>query len=81
MLLIFYIPVWDQTVGLILLVVKQVSLSVKAERVLEETIQPQFKGDTVYFWTRLDMDLGLSESNRLNSFWTLCDVLNGGYCR
>lgn len=60
---------------------REVSLSVKAERVLEETIQPQFKGDTVYFWTRLDMDLGLSESNRLNSFWTLCDVLNGGYCR
>lgn len=60
---------------------REVSLSLKAERVLEETIQNQTKGDAIYFWTRLDMDLGLSGSNDMTSFWSICDILNGGYCR
>lgn len=60
---------------------REVSLSFKAERVLEETIQNQTKGDAIYFWTRLDMDLGLSGSNDMTSFWSICDILNGGYCR
>ncbi|KAL2930626.1 Dimethyladenosine transferase [Bienertia sinuspersici] len=60
---------------------RQVSLSIEAERVLEETIQHQTKGDAMYFWTRLDMDSGLYRSNGLESFWSVCDVLNGGYCR
>ncbi|XP_021850387.2 uncharacterized protein [Spinacia oleracea] len=60
---------------------RQVSLSLKAERALEETIQHQTNGDAIYFWTRLDMDLGLLGSNSLVSFWSICDILNGGYCR
>uniref|UniRef100_A0A803KUK3 Glycosyl transferase family 1 domain-containing protein n=1 Tax=Chenopodium quinoa TaxID=63459 RepID=A0A803KUK3_CHEQI len=58
---------------------REVSLSLKAEKVLEDTIQHQTKGEAIYFWTRLDMDL--SESNSLTTFWSVCDVLNGGYCR
>ena len=60
---------------------KQVSLSHKAEISLEDIIQNETKGEAIYFWTRLDTDLGLSESNSLISFWSTCDVLNGGYCR
>lgn len=60
---------------------KQVSLSHKAESVLEDIIQNGTKGEAIYFWTRLDTGLGLPESKSLISFWSTCDVLNGGYCR
>ncbi|GAB4836335.1 hypothetical protein Ancab_001250 [Ancistrocladus abbreviatus] len=60
---------------------RKVSLSHEAEGVLEGTIQRETKGDVMYFWTRLDMDTGVTESNDLLTFWSMCDILNGGQCR
>ncbi|KAK9283587.1 hypothetical protein L1049_011836 [Liquidambar formosana] len=60
---------------------RKVSLSVKAEKVLEETMQEETKGDVIYFWVRLDMDGGVTGSNDELTFWSMCDILNGGHCR
>ncbi|KAJ8759183.1 hypothetical protein K2173_004190 [Erythroxylum novogranatense] len=60
---------------------RKVSLSVKAEKVLEEKIQKETKGDVVYFWTLLDMDSGATSSSDQLSFWSMCDILNAGHCR
>lgn len=60
---------------------KQVSLSPKAEKVLEETIQENTKGDVIYFWAHLNMDGGVTGSKNALTFWSMCDILNGGYCR
>ncbi|GLT66763.1 hypothetical protein SLA2020_391120 [Shorea laevis] len=61
---------------------RKVSLSPKAEKILEETIQGS-KGDVIYFWSRLDVDGGITGtgSSDLLTFWSMCDVLNGGNCR
>ncbi|XP_022743080.1 uncharacterized protein LOC111294154 isoform X2 [Durio zibethinus] len=59
---------------------RKVSLSTKAEKVLEETIQGS-KGDVMYFWAHLDVDGGGAGSNDALSFWSMCDVLNAGHCR
>ena len=58
----------------------QVSLSFKAEKVLEEKTQEENK-DVIYFWARLGMDGGVTGSNEELTFWSMCDVLNGGCCR
>ena len=58
----------------------QVSLSFKAEKVLEEKTQEENK-DVIYFWARLGMDGGVTGSNEELTFWSMCDVLNGGRCR
>ncbi|KAH7537030.1 hypothetical protein FEM48_Zijuj03G0049100 [Ziziphus jujuba var. spinosa] len=60
---------------------RKVSLSTKAERVLEETIQENTKGDLIYFWGRLRMDGGVMGSKDTLTFWSMCDILNGGNCR
>ncbi|KAL2555557.1 UDP-Glycosyltransferase superfamily protein [Forsythia ovata] len=60
---------------------RKVSLSKKAEQVLEQAIQEKTEGDVVYFWARMDMDGGLVESNDLLTFWSMCDIMNGGKCR
>ena len=60
--------------------VKQVSLSSKAEHVLEERIQNETNGDVLYFWAPLAMDGRVTGSNVL-TFWSMCDILNGGNCR
>lgn len=60
---------------------KQVSLSSSAEKVLEETIQVETKGDVLYFWARLDVDDGHTPKNGFPTFWSMCDILNGGNCR
>ncbi|KAA8539217.1 hypothetical protein F0562_025909 [Nyssa sinensis] len=60
---------------------RKVSLSTKAEQVLEETIQEETKGDVIYFWAPLEMDAGLTGSNDVLTFWSMCDILNGGNCR
>ncbi|PON49533.1 Glycosyl transferase [Parasponia andersonii] len=57
---------------------RKVSLSTEAEKVLEETIQENTKGDVMYFWAHLNMNGGVD--NAL-TFWSMCDILNGGYCR
>lgn len=60
---------------------RKVSLSAKAEKVLEEILQEETKGDVIYFWARLDMDSGVSGSDTALTFWSMCDILNGGHCR
>lgn len=60
---------------------RKVSLSPKAEKVLEETIQENTRGDVIYFWARLNMDGGVTGSKNALTFWSMCDILNGGYCR
>jgi hypothetical protein len=58
----------------------QVSLTFKAEQVLEEKVQEENK-DVMYYWARLDMDGGVTGSNDELTFWSMCDILNGGHCR
>lgn len=60
---------------------KQVALSAEAEKVLEEKMQDNSRGDVIYFWGRLDMDGGVIGSNNALTFWSMCDILNGGNCR
>jgi hypothetical protein len=60
---------------------KQVALSAEAERVLEETMHDSLRGDVIYFWGRLDLDGGAIGSNNALTFWSMCDILNGGNCR
>lgn len=66
---------------LISLYLFQVSLSSKAERVLEGTVQQKQRGDVIYFWARVDMDGELAESEHALTFWSMCDILNAGNCR
>lgn len=60
---------------------RKVSLSSKAERVLERTVQQKHRGDVIYFWARVDMDDELAESDHVLTFWSMCDILNAGNCR
>ncbi|XP_006606297.1 uncharacterized protein [Glycine max] len=60
---------------------RKVALSAKAENVLEETMQENFRGDVIYFWGRLDMDQSAIRNHNAISFWYMCDILNGGNCR
>ncbi|KAL5569492.1 hypothetical protein UlMin_026067 [Ulmus minor] len=60
---------------------RKVSLSTRAEKVLEETIQGNTKGEVIYFWARLNTDGGMMGSKNALTFWSTCDILNGGYCR
>lgn len=59
---------------------RKASLSLKAEKVLEETIRENTTGDVIYFWARVDKD-GVAGSNDVLTFWSICDILNGGHCR
>ncbi|XP_068344729.1 uncharacterized protein [Pyrus communis] len=59
----------------------KVALSKKAERVLEEAIQDNTKGDVIYFWGRLNMNGGVTGSKDALTFWSACDILNEGRCR
>ncbi|KAG6763474.1 hypothetical protein POTOM_030891 [Populus tomentosa] len=59
---------------------RKVSLTFKAEQVLEEKVQEENK-DVMYYWARLDMDGGVTGSNDELTFWSMCDILNGGHCR
>lgn len=60
---------------------RKVSLSSDAEKALEETIQENPKGDVIYFWARMEIDDGPIGSNAMLTFWSMCDVVNGGNCR
>lgn len=57
------------------------ALSAEAEKVLEEIMQKNLRGDVIYFWGRLDMDESVRSNNNAISFWYMCDILNGGNCR
>ncbi|KAI3520780.1 hypothetical protein L1887_10231 [Cichorium endivia] len=59
---------------------RKVSLSSKAERVLEGTVQHKHKGDVIYFWAHLDMDGELAGKDHILTFWSMCDILNAGNC-
>lgn len=58
-------------------IIKQVSLCKKAENVLEDTIRDNPKGDVIYFWAHLQVNRGSTPT----TFWSVCDILNGGLCR
>ncbi|OVA17912.1 Glycosyl transferase [Macleaya cordata] len=60
---------------------RKASLSSKAENVLEETILAEPQGDVIYYWACLDLDNGLQGDNDILTFWSLCDIINGGHCR
>lgn len=60
---------------------REVSLSKNAELALEETILAKAKGDVIYYWAHLDVDGGFTGSNDALTFWSMCDILNGGNCR
>ncbi|CAM8967964.1 unnamed protein product [Rhodiola kirilowii] len=60
---------------------KKVSLSSRAEVALEETLQEETKGDLIYFWARLNVDDGVVGNMDAPTFWSMCDILNGGQCR
>ncbi|TQD73804.1 hypothetical protein C1H46_040663 [Malus baccata] len=60
---------------------RKVALSKKAERVLEQAIQDNTKGDVIYFWGRLNMNGGVTGSKDALTFWSSCDILNEGHCR
>lgn len=60
---------------------RKVALSAEAESVLEETMHENARGDVIYFWGRLDLDGGAIGSNNALTFWSMCDILNGGNCR
>ncbi|CAN6697627.1 unnamed protein product [Malus baccata var. baccata] len=60
---------------------RKVALSKKAERVLEQAIQDNTKGDVIYFWGRLNMNGGVMGSKDALTFWSSCDILNEGHCR
>ncbi|XP_027364871.1 uncharacterized protein LOC113871967 isoform X2 [Abrus precatorius] len=60
---------------------RQVALSPEAEKVLEERMQENFRGDIIYFWGRMDMVRSIVGSNNALTFWSMCDILNGGNCR
>ncbi|KAL6129301.1 hypothetical protein ACLB2K_072653 [Fragaria x ananassa] len=60
---------------------RKVSLSKKAEKVLDEVIQDNTKGDVIYFWSRLNMNGGVTGSKDALTFWSACDILNEGHCR
>lgn len=55
-------------------------MSLRAEKVLVETIQ-ETKGKVIFFWAHLDMDGGVAGRNKMLTFWSMCDILNGRYCR
>ncbi|KAG9441744.1 hypothetical protein H6P81_017598 [Aristolochia fimbriata] len=58
---------------------RNVSLSGKAEYVLENTLQVDTKGDVVYFWVSADIGRR-TEQNAKHDFWSFCDILNAGRC-
>nr|XP_043613624.1 uncharacterized protein LOC122585562 [Erigeron canadensis] len=60
---------------------RKVSLSSKAERVLEGTVQQNQRGDIIYFWALVDMDGELAGGDHVLTFWSMCDILNAGNCR
>ncbi|XP_071732935.1 uncharacterized protein [Rutidosis leptorrhynchoides] len=60
---------------------RKVSLSSRAERVLEGIVQQKNRGDVIYFWARVDMDGELAGSDHVLTFWSMCDILNAGNCR
>ncbi|WOK98770.1 hypothetical protein Cni_G07482 [Canna indica] len=60
---------------------RKVSLSHTAEKVLEDTICQESKGDTIYYWAIMDKDLNKVDMNKKLDFWSMCDSLNAVQCR
>ncbi|KAI4302295.1 hypothetical protein MLD38_038064 [Melastoma candidum] len=53
----------------------------QAESVLEDVVKGETMGDVLYFWACLEMDGSVNGTNDVVTFWTMCDMLNGGSCR
>ncbi|PKU86561.1 uncharacterized protein LOC110099352 [Dendrobium catenatum] len=60
---------------------KNVALSARAEKVLENAILDSNKGDAIFYWVLLEMDWKDVKGNINADFWSLCDVKNAGKCR
>ncbi|XP_020588819.1 uncharacterized protein LOC110030446 [Phalaenopsis equestris] len=60
---------------------RKVSLSAKAEEVLENAIRDSSKKGAIYYWVLLDTEWKNVKGNRNGDFWSLCDVMNAGKCR
>ncbi|KAK8653419.1 hypothetical protein V6N13_127421 [Hibiscus sabdariffa] len=59
---------------------RKVSLSTQAEKVIEEKLQ-ESQGDVMYFWACLEVEGGGAVTTDAPTFWSMCDMLNGGHCR
>ncbi|KAK9158694.1 hypothetical protein Scep_005268 [Stephania cephalantha] len=59
---------------------KKVSLSEKAEKILEETILVENE-DVIYYWARLELNRAGTGSKNNLTFWSLCEISNADYCR
>lgn len=63
---------------------RKVSLSTVAEKELIDAVRTGSHGNAVYFWARMDKDVGHSSKRRSlqqEDFWSFCDATNAGNCR
>ncbi|MQL84142.1 hypothetical protein Taro_016658 [Colocasia esculenta] len=60
---------------------RKVSLSLEAEKALEEVLYTETRGDVFYYWARTDLESRDTKENNIPEFWSICDVLNNGHCR
>lgn len=63
---------------------RKVSLSTVAEKELIDAVRTGSHGNAVYFWARMDKDVGHSSkrsSLQQEDFWSFCDATNAGNCR
>lgn len=56
-------------------------MSPLAERVLEKAIREQPKGDIMYYWAVMDIEVDKAKTNKKLDFWSICDHLNAAQCR
>ncbi|CAA6655560.1 unnamed protein product [Spirodela intermedia] len=60
---------------------RKVSLTIEAERTLEQTLRTETEGDVFYYWARADLGTKDTKGNYTYDFWSICDILNNGHCR
>lgn len=63
---------------------RKVSLSTVAEKELIDAVRTGRHGNAVYFWARMDKDVGHSSkisALQQEDFWSFCDATNAGNCR
>ncbi|KAK9168499.1 hypothetical protein Syun_000639 [Stephania yunnanensis] len=57
---------------------KKISLSERAEKILEEIIHAETE-DAIYYWVPLEINGAVSKYDL--TFWSLCEILNADHCR
>ncbi|XP_078427551.1 uncharacterized protein LOC144700044 [Wolffia australiana] len=60
---------------------RKVSLTLVAERSLEQILRKEANGDVFYFWATTDMGSRNTNGKNVYDFWSICDTLNNGHCR